>query len=184
MTKGKVGILLGNEISRKGTLSHEALTRVKKAHALLKKGEIETLVLTGGHRNHLKPKVSEARLYWRYLTSKGISRKKLILEEESKETLGNAIFSKKLVTQQKSKSLVLITSNYHMKRSLMVFQHIFGNKYSFESVTSRPKLRHKVQNMLAEMESEGIDDIFLSQIKKGDHRKAKKLLIKQLPVYK
>ena len=70
-----------------------------------------------------------------------------------------------------------------MKRSLMVFQHIFGEKYSFETVTSRPKLRHKVQNMLAEMESEGIDDVFLSQIKSGDHRKAARLLKAQLPVY-
>ena len=82
------------------------------------------------------------------------------------------------------KDIVLITSDYHMSRALGVFKHIFGEKYKFTVVKSRPFIVHKVQNMFAELESYGLDDFFLSQIAKGKHQKAEKLLYRQHGMYK
>ena len=176
--KEVIGILLGGGITKKGKIPADALTRAKVALKLLQKNETQKLVLSGGFTSKQFPKLSEARLFIRYFTKKGISRRKLILEEESKDTLGNAIYCKKLFVKQKlPKQIVLITSNYHLKRSLTVFQHIFGKSYKFSGKKSRPFIVHKIQNQLKEMESTGLDDLFISQFKSGDHRKAEKLLI-------
>ena len=189
--ESKLGILLGVGISKKGTLSHEAKTRVKKAYKLFKKNKINKLILSGGFTSRTYPKISEAKAYQQYLIKKGIKRNQLILEERSKDTIGNAIYSKKVInknklnkSKNKQKEITLITSNYHLDRALRVFQHIYGKNYTFIPVKSRPKLLHKIQNMLAEMESVGLDHLFLTQIKKGDHRKAETLLKKELPMYK
>ncbi len=182
--KEVIGILLGGGITKKGKIPADALTRAKVALKLLQKNEIQKLVLSGGFTSKKFSKISEARLFTRYFTNKGISKKKIILEEESKDTLGNAIYCKKLFVKQKlSKQIILITSNYHLKRSLVVFQHIFGKPYKFVGKKSRPFIIHKIQNQLKEMESTGLDDLFISQFKPGDHRKAERLLLKELPIY-
>jgi len=182
--KEVTGILLGGGITNKGKISADALTRSKVALKLLQKNKIQKLVLSGGFTNKQFPKLSEARLFVKYFTKKGINRKKLILEEKSKDTLGNAIYCKKLFVKEKLlKKIILITSNYHMSRSLTVFQHVFGEEYSFIGKKSKPFIVHKIQNQLKEMESTGLDDLFLSQFKSGDHKKAEKLLVKELPIY-
>ena len=182
--KEVIGILLGGGITKKGKISADALTRAKVALKLLQKKEIQKLVLSGGFSNKKFPRLSEARLFTRFFIKKGIGKKKLILEEKSKDTLGNAIYCKKLFIKEKlPKKIILITSNYHLQRSLKVFQHIFGNEHGFIGKKSKPFILHKIQNQLEEMESSGLDDLFLSQFKSGDHKKAERLLIKELPIY-
>ena len=182
--KEVIGILLGGGITNRGKISSDALSRAKVAFKLLQKDEIQELVLSGGFTNKRFPRLSEARLFTRYFTKKKISRKRLILEEKSKDTLGNAIYCKKWFVKQKlPKEIVLITSNYHLSRSLKVFQHIFGKEYSFIGKKSKPFIVHKIQNQLKEMESTGLDDLFISQFKSGDHKKAEKLLLNELPIY-
>ncbi|MEF3191430.1 MAG: YdcF family protein [Campylobacterales bacterium] len=45
-----------------------------------------------------------------------------VLEEESKDTVENARLTKRFFTDQKPK-IVLVTSAYHMRRSMMIFTH-------------------------------------------------------------
>ena len=58
-----------------------------------------------------------------------------------------------------------------------------GDEHDFIGKKSKPFILHKIQNQLEEMESSGLDDLFLSQFKSGDHKKAERLLIKELPIY-
>ena len=76
--KEVTGILLGGGITNKGKISADALTRSKVALKLLQKNKIQKLVLSGGFTNKQFPKLSEARLFVKYFTKKGINRKKLI----------------------------------------------------------------------------------------------------------
>jgi uncharacterized SAM-binding protein YcdF (DUF218 family) len=180
-----LGILLGGGITKEGKLPHDTLRRIKKTHFLLKQEKLNKIILTGGYTSKNHPKLSEAKLMQTNLLAQGIKRTQLILDEQAKDTLGNAIFSKKLcLTHNLPKKITLITSNYHMSRALRIFQHIFGKSYTFHAVKSKPFILHKIQNSLQELESDGLDQLFLSQVKVGDHRKAEKLLFKFLPFYK
>ena len=74
------------------------------------------LVLSGGDR--------DAEAMASVLTYLGVSKSSLIIEDRSRTTFENAKFTSKLVGKAK---VCLITSAYHMKRSVMIFKS-FGFK--------------------------------------------------------
>lgn len=47
------------------------------------------------------------------------------LEKVSRNTLENAIFARELLLRHHVRSMLLITSRYHMKRSLLIFRNVF-----------------------------------------------------------
>lgn len=46
----------------------------------------------------------------------------IVLEKSSRNTLENALYSRDLIARHKSRSLLLITSRYHMKRAVLIFR--------------------------------------------------------------
>jgi uncharacterized SAM-binding protein YcdF (DUF218 family) len=172
-----IGVILGGEITNRGKISKDALSRVKKGLKLFKQDKINKFVLSGGFTNQKFPKLSEAKLFKDYLIKHGVPKNKIILEEESKSTLGNAVYCKKLFVKKKlAKRITLITSDYHMGRALGLFKHVFGKQYKITPVRSKPFLAYKIQNMFAELESYGVDELFLAKVPQGKHEKAEKLL--------
>ncbi|HLC47302.1 MAG TPA: YdcF family protein [Candidatus Nanoarchaeia archaeon] len=180
-----IGILLGGGISGKRRLPHDPKTRVEKAYHLLKEGYIQFLILSG-RCSYGNPELSEAKIYFDYLIEKGIPKERLILEEDSRDTVGNAVFSKKIFLKNKlpQKKIVLITSDYHMKRALMIFTHVFGNGYSFIGISSRPFILHKIALLLKEFEHKEIERLVFSEVRIGDHDKAEELIKRYLPRYR
>ena len=172
-----IGVILGGGITNRGKTPRDALSRVKKGLKLFKAGKIDSFVLSGGKTSQKFPKLSEAKLFRDYLLKHKVPKKKIILEEQSHSTLGNAVFCKKLFVKKKlPKKITVVTSDYHLNRALRAFKHIFGKGYTIVGVKSKPFIVHKIQNAFAELESEGLDQLFLSQIAKGKHQKAEKLL--------
>ena len=55
----------------------------------------------------------------------GVDYNRVILERESKSTLENAEYALNILLEKRVRSVVLVTSNYHMKRALYIFQNIF-----------------------------------------------------------
>lgn len=49
----------------------------------------------------------------------------IYLEKVSRNTLENAIYSKEMLLRHNVRSMLLITSRYHMKRSLLIFRNVF-----------------------------------------------------------
>ncbi len=180
-----IGVLLGAGISNKGRLTREAKKRADKALTTFKKKKLDKLVLSGGFVNHNFPKISEAMLFEKYLISKGIKKSKLIREEKSLETIGNAVFSKKVILRKiknyKANEIIVITGNRHLKRALFVFKHIFGGKYKVTG--TKRKISFSLRKILHEKRSFILDKIFLTQIKVGDHKKAEKMLKKEISLY-
>ena len=175
----KIGILLGGGISNTKNVPYDAKKRAIKAYKMFKKNKIQKLIISGGYTNKKYPKISEAQLLFKFLTQKGIDKKRLILEEKSKDTIGNAIYSKKIIIKQKlSKDITIITSNYHMKRSLLVFHHIFGKGYQFTPAKSFPFSRKIITKTIKEFGYIKATKIILLQIPLGDHRKAETVLRK------
>jgi len=73
------------------------------------------------------------------LINKGVSKKDVILEDQSTNTLENVIFSKKIIEEKigfdNIKSIILITKHYHSRRALMTIKRHFPKKIAIIPVT-------------------------------------------------
>jgi uncharacterized SAM-binding protein YcdF (DUF218 family) len=92
--------------------------RLNTALQLYKKGKAKKIILTGGSGKLLGEKYGEAEYVAPYLRTLGIPDSAIIIENQSRNTRENAIFSKQIVDSiQKGASCLLVTSALHMPRS-------------------------------------------------------------------
>jgi uncharacterized SAM-binding protein YcdF (DUF218 family) len=91
--------------------------RVEEGVKLYRTGKGERLFLIG-----VDPAVRKADLYNEKVN--GRSGEQVYLENASRNTLENAIFAREMLLKHDVKSIMLITSRYHMKRSLLIFRNI------------------------------------------------------------
>ena len=56
-----------------------------------------------------------------------MDKNRIILENLADSTYENALFVRDILVEKGIRSMVLVTSNYHMKRALYIFQEIFPN---------------------------------------------------------
>jgi uncharacterized SAM-binding protein YcdF (DUF218 family) len=91
--------------------------RVEQGIKLYRSGKGERLFLIG-----VDPAVRKADLF----TEKADERsgEQVYLENASRNTLENAIFARELLVRHNIRSIMLLTSRYHMKRSLLIFRNI------------------------------------------------------------
>lgn len=80
------------------------------------------IVFTGGSANLVSPGAREADYSVPILENIGISRERLIVERDSRNTYENATFTKRLVAPKPGERWLLVTSAYHMPRSMGIFR--------------------------------------------------------------
>ena len=78
------------------------------------------MVLSGG--SLFDDAVTEARTEYRFLRACGVEDRYLIKEDKSRNTAENAKFVKPIYQQQKYNKVILVTSAFHMPRSVALFQ--------------------------------------------------------------
>lgn len=87
------------------------------------KGRIKRIVFTGGSGSIEFPEKKEALYVRKYLKSIQFPDTALIIEWQSKNTYENAVFTKKILDSLNiNGKFLLVTSAYHMPRSLAVFK--------------------------------------------------------------
>ena len=92
--------------------------RLITALNLYKKGIGKKIILTGGSGKLLGDKYGEAEYVAPFLKTLGLPDSTFIVENKSRNTWENAIFSKQIVDSlQKNASCLLVTSALHMPRS-------------------------------------------------------------------
>lgn len=180
-----IGIVLGGGVTDEGTLPHDVQKRILKATALFQKKMITKIIVTGGATNSPCRKITEAQLMARLLFQHGVQKNKIFLEKKAKDTIGNAVFSKDIVIKKKlGKTIVVITSNYHMRRALSIFCHVFGDSFTITGKASYAHLFHRFRMMLREWEEKEIEALLLDTVPKGDHKKVLKFMYAYVPKYK
>ena len=96
--------------------------RLITALKLYKKGIGKKILLTGGSGKLLGDKYGEAEYVAPFLKTLGIPDSALIIENKSRNTWENAVFSKNIIDSiQKNASCLLVTSALHMPRSKACF---------------------------------------------------------------
>ncbi|MBI3700340.1 MAG: YdcF family protein [Afipia sp.] len=80
------------------------------------------IVFTGGSGNLIQASASEAPIIGRLLESFGVARDRVTLEGNSRTTAENAIFTRRLVQPKPGELWLLVTSSFHMPRSIGAFR--------------------------------------------------------------
>lgn len=97
--------------------------RFLQAIELYKRGEIKKIFLVGGAGNLIFPEMKEAKLLKKFLLNIGIPENDILIESESNNTYQNVAYAKQILDSLlPDVKFLLITSSYHMRRSLACFK--------------------------------------------------------------
>jgi uncharacterized SAM-binding protein YcdF (DUF218 family) len=98
--------------------------RLIQTAALARRYPNARILFTGGSGNLLGSDAKEADYAAELFTSLGVAKERLILERLSRNTYENAVFSKAIVTPKAGERWLLVTSAYHMPRSIGLFRKV------------------------------------------------------------
>ena len=130
--KGDVIILLGHgvldkapDLTGQGAPSDTYLTRIVTAVRLQKRLDIPVIVSGAeGLEDNGEEKAVKDHIVKRFLVDLGVPAKKIIVEDNSRDTFENVNFSKEICDRSGFKAPVLVTSAYHLKRAVMTFDKV------------------------------------------------------------
>ena len=124
-----IGILLGGYSNSQILPRHDRMNfnsranRFLNGYELYRTGKVKKLLLTGGSGDLLQEQPGEAGLMKDFLLRIGVPEEDIIMENESRNTWENAIFTKKILDERyPDASCLLITSAWHMRRSIGCFE--------------------------------------------------------------
>lgn len=129
MNKVDVVVVLGGMIDA-NTLRggrpefHDAVDRLTAALELVLKRRADYILISGGSGLMLQGGLREGDVLKDYLVSLGFPKEKILAERSSRNTRENAVESLKIIQEKKFKSAVLVTSAFHMPRSVRCFKKV------------------------------------------------------------
>jgi uncharacterized SAM-binding protein YcdF (DUF218 family) len=112
------GLEGGINLARGGYEVNSGGDRFVEAAVLARRFPDARILLSGGSGELLLPGDLDADTAARFLTALGVSPERLILENKSRNTAENAEFSKAMVNPQPGENWLLVTSGFHMPRSV------------------------------------------------------------------
>jgi uncharacterized SAM-binding protein YcdF (DUF218 family) len=96
--------------------------RLLQAIALYQSGKVKKILLTGGSGRILFPQERESVLLSKVLLDSGIPAADILLENESRNTYQNAVETSLILSKGSyGKRFLILTSAYHMRRTLACF---------------------------------------------------------------
>lgn len=124
--KGDVIVLLGGgayggvkDLTGVGAPSEDTLSRIVTVVRLQKRLHVPVIV-SGGAVFHWRK--AEAPVDRRFLMDLGVPGGKIIMDEKSRDTFENAKYVKEICERHHFSKPILVTSAYHMRRSLLIFR--------------------------------------------------------------
>jgi uncharacterized SAM-binding protein YcdF (DUF218 family) len=122
-----IGILLGGslrsyDVDYSRPIYSQSVDRLLQTIALYKSGKIKKILLSGGSGSVTRPDERESEIILKVIEQTGIPSKDIIVENSSRNTYENAVYSAEILkTEYPNGKFLLITSSFHMRRSLACF---------------------------------------------------------------
>jgi len=116
------GVISGYDTKNKQVIFNRSVDRLLQGIELYKKGIIKKIVFTGGSGSVIERNKIEANYIKNFLINIGIPNNDIIIENESRNTYENALFTKNIIGAETNRTDLLITSGYHMRRSAACFK--------------------------------------------------------------
>jgi uncharacterized SAM-binding protein YcdF (DUF218 family) len=101
---------------------NEAAERMTAAVELARRYPQARILFTGGSGSLVRAEFGEAEHALRLFEALGIARDRVLIEDRARNTFENAVFSKAVAAPKPGERWLLVTSAYHMPRSVGVFR--------------------------------------------------------------
>lgn len=122
-------IVLANEMDENGKLNSESRLRANFAASLFEQHKIP-LMITCGWAYRRDTAIPIAESFKNYLIEMGVQNKQILSDTNSRDTVGDAFFTRLNICEPLGlKSILVITSNYHVIRTKEIFDFVYGDKF-------------------------------------------------------
>jgi uncharacterized SAM-binding protein YcdF (DUF218 family) len=150
-------VVLGRGVDPDGALPALAKQRVARAVELFAWGVAPRLIFSGrcSLMTETEPPRTEAGAMAEHAVALGVPRRAVLLEEESRDTIGNAYFvMRRFLEPNDWMSIRVVTSDFHIQRTAWVFQKVLGLGYDVAYSPSPSELDHATIAARAREESD------------------------------
>ncbi|MCX7861841.1 MAG: YdcF family protein [Bacteroidales bacterium] len=120
---------------------NRSIDRLLQGIKLQKKGKAKKILISGGDGSLLKSIGKEAEIIKTYLQDIGLDDDCIKIESNSQNTYENAKYSAQILRNDSAKTVLLVTSAFHMRRALACFhkQGIYPDYYPAERYSGKRK---------------------------------------------
>lgn len=119
-------IILGSPNDERGNLSDIAISRLERGMQEYRKREGYKILCTGGFGEHFNTTDRpHAEYSINYLLQSGIGETDILEIAESQNTAEDAVLAKPIIEKHGAKSLIIVSSDFHMKRVKHIFKKVF-----------------------------------------------------------
>jgi tetratricopeptide (TPR) repeat protein len=120
---GKVIIVtLGYALANDGTAEKPLLDRLEVALKAAQANPTARIMVTGGQP---QAGVTGGDVMTKWLVEKGIDRDRILIEDKSKDTVGNVLNVANLLKRHTADAVILVTSSSHMRRARTLLEEAF-----------------------------------------------------------
>jgi len=127
-------VVLGAGLSRNGRPGWALTRRSSHAADLWHQGLADTIICTGGIADNQSR--SEADGCREVLVRNGVPVSAILLEQNSRSTEENAIFTQEILQQNNFNSLIIVSDGYHLFRANYIFETLGFENVSLSPVSS------------------------------------------------
>tara|TARA_B100001250_G_C19693090_1_gene741248 strand:- start:32 stop:568 length:537 start_codon:yes stop_codon:yes gene_type:complete len=164
-----------------GKLNKESLKRLDYTAKQFFKKRSNNIISTGwDYRNDSEIIIAE--VFKKKFLNQGIPKTNIFTTNDSRDTVGDAFFSKiNIVMKKKWYKLLVVTSLYHTERTKLIFDYIYGSKYSITVEASDKIISDNL--IKKEEKSTRIFKSTFKNVKRGNDSQIYKTLRKLHPFY-
>lgn len=121
-------VVLANLMDSAGNLNNESLNRVRLAAEVFAEKEAAYIATTGwAYHPECAIPIGEVMAQW-IRDNTDIPESKIIVDTNAKDTVGDAIFTRKKFAGLQISTIFLVTSDYHSRRAKIIFDTIFTER--------------------------------------------------------
>ena len=181
-------VVLGRGLDDGGGLPPLARRRVERAAELFSWDVAPRIIFSGrcSLMTETIPPVTEAAAMYAYAASLGLPRSALLVEEESRDTIGNAYFVLRNFLEPNDWTAIrVVTSDFHIQRTAWVFQKVLGLGYDVSFSPAPSEVDHSTIAARAREESDIAAFLmeWLANIQDGDPVGLARLVWQEHPGY-
>ncbi len=127
-------VVLGYGLNPDGSMQPELIGRLETALACAVRYPNAYVLCTGGGTAKRCPEATEAGRMGEWLKEHGVEDARLILEDQSRSTAENALFSEAILRRDYPQvdSIVMVSSSYHIPWGSLLFEAVFLQKAAKE----------------------------------------------------
>ncbi|HJO94673.1 MAG TPA: ElyC/SanA/YdcF family protein [Victivallales bacterium] len=117
--KNHIIVVLGYALAKNGTPQPTMIGRLKQTLSLYKLNPHSKIITSGGMA---EGGVTEAYVMKEWLVKNNVPENMIIMDDNSKDTVGNAVDCARLLKSERAENMTLISSASHMRRAMSCFQ--------------------------------------------------------------